>query len=823
MKDLSTVHSLELHVYISHFFIDKKAPIQCKELNCYRDLNGWVGYRRHLLKHHKFRLFDDFEDNAEVIDRSNNENKNKNQVETSDSTDEFQTSDVCDRSENDDNYNNSVIYKERMHKGLISFVGKLYAASNLPRSHVQEIIDDVTELLGDFTSYIRFVMKDILKTSETHEIENLLHVLTAWDASLNELSTETRRLKMLERTGCLIYPKAYTIGAICGEKRVQNRIVKEMISLKAQYIPIKEVLTAFFNLPGVLDCTLKYMNQINNEMKHGLWSNFIQGELWQEKIKKHFKGKIVLPLFIYYDDIEINNPLGTHAVLQKLGAVYFTIPCLPPEFRSTLDNIFLSLIFHASDRSNFSNASIFHVLVDQISDIQREGITVEVGETKHVIYFAMGLFLGDNLGLNTALGFTGSFNANYFCRFCKAHKTQTCSDLTERKDMLRTENEYMSDVDMGVESTGLNENSIWNVIPYFHVVFNFVADVMHDLLEGVLKYDMAHILHHYIIETKTLSLDILNDRLRTFDYQLNNISNKPPLISKKEIEKKCLKMSASEMYNFTFMFCMLVGDLVPHDEVWEFVIILKKILDLVSAKIIQKEYASSLEFLVAEHHSMYLRLFKDRLKPKHHFMVHYGTIMRMSGPLGLLSSMRYESKNRMLKLCATATSSRRNITYTIALKQQLNLCFRLLDRKGFYQRLTFGPISCIDNLASFIDLSKLINSVPLGLTDGCAEVSWVEWKGIKYKVNFCVALNSDELDVPLFGIIELILINEKKEVYFICKILLIVQFDEMLNAYEIEETSYFKCEVIDNLASPWPCMLVKFSDGRTLVTPKYIL
>lgn len=439
------------------------------------------------------------------------------------------------------------------------------------------------------------------------------------------------------------------------KKKVQDRIVKEMISLKAQYIPIRQILTAFFNLPGVLDCTLKYINQINEEMEHGLWSNFIQGELWQEKIKKHFEDKFVLPLFIYYDDIEINNPLGTHAVLQKLGAVYFTIPCLPPEFRSTFDNIFLSLFFHASDRSNFSNASIFHVLVDQINDLQREGIVVEVGEMKHVIYFAMGFFLGDNLGLNTALGFTASFNANYFCRLCKIHKMHSCFDFTERKDMLRTENDYINDVDAGVENTGLNENSIWNVIPYFHVVYNFVADVMHDLLEGVLKYDMIHILNYYIVQSKTLFLHILNDRLRTSDYQLNNISNKPPLILMEEIERKSLKMSANEMYNFTFMFCMLVGDLVSHDDVWEFVIILKKILDLVSTKTIQKECVSLLEFLVAEHHKMYLKLFKDRLKPKHHFMVHYGTIMRMSGPLGFLSSMRYEPKNRILKLCATAT------------------------------------------------------------------------------------------------------------------------------------------------------------------------
>lgn len=238
-------------------------------------------------------------------------NKNKNQFETSDCVlytemnDEFETSDVCEMSNDINNYDLPVIYKERMHEVLMSFVGKLYAAPNLPRSHVQEIIDDVTELFQDFTSQIRPIVENTLKILETHdEIENLLHILTAWDVSLHEVSTETRRLKLLERTGCLIYPKSYTVGGICGEKRVQDRIVKEMISLKAQYIPIRQVLTAFFNLPGVLDCTLKYINQINEEMEHGLWSNFIQGELWQEKIKKHFEDKFVLPLFIYYDDIE---------------------------------------------------------------------------------------------------------------------------------------------------------------------------------------------------------------------------------------------------------------------------------------------------------------------------------------------------------------------------------------------------------------------------------------------------------------------------------------------------------------------------------------
>jgi len=46
------------------------------------------------------------------------------------------------------------------------------------------------------------------------------------------------------------------------------------------------------------------------------------------------KHDIVLLLFVYFDDVEINNPLGSHS--SKLGAVYVTLPCLPLECRSLL-------------------------------------------------------------------------------------------------------------------------------------------------------------------------------------------------------------------------------------------------------------------------------------------------------------------------------------------------------------------------------------------------------------------------------------------------------------------------------------------------------
>ena len=42
-----------------------------------------------------------------------------------------------------------------------------------------------------------------------------------------------------------------------------------------------------------------------------LMKNFTQTELWN-RIKQRFGKKFVIPLFFYYDDFDIDNPLGLH-------------------------------------------------------------------------------------------------------------------------------------------------------------------------------------------------------------------------------------------------------------------------------------------------------------------------------------------------------------------------------------------------------------------------------------------------------------------------------------------------------------------------------
>lgn len=59
-----------------------------------------------------------------------------------------------------------------------------------------------------------------------------------------------------------------------------------------------------------------------------------------------------MPLFMFFDDYNSGNVLGSHSGIHKLGAVYVSTPCLPPYHSTTLSNIFLGLIYTVKTEYN---------------------------------------------------------------------------------------------------------------------------------------------------------------------------------------------------------------------------------------------------------------------------------------------------------------------------------------------------------------------------------------------------------------------------------------------------------------------------------------
>lgn len=491
-----------------------------------------------------------------------------------------------------------------------------------------------------------------------------------------------------------------------------------------------------------------------------------------------------------------------------------------------LENVFVALLCHASDRKNYTNSKVFRILINEINYLQEHGIEVESKTGKKTVFFALGGVLGDNLGLNEILGYTGGFTAHYYCRWCKTIKKDTYTDCFERKGNLRCIADYQDDVNVGMQKSGISEASIWNEVNGFHVYDNCIADLMHDGPGGAFKYDMGHITHHFILKSeKKISLDHLNERLMHFDYLKHGFSNRPPTLLMQEVTEKNLKMSASEMMCYIYAFPFLVGDIVSHDEVWKFYLCLRNIVNIVVAPAVHRDCADLLDVLVSEHHEMYVRLFKDTLKPKHHFMVHWGRVLKASGPLIGLSAYKFESKNRKMKVRAHATYSRKLITYTVCLKEQLEFAYRAVCERGFEQRLEIGPSCLLEDVTDLKDTCDLSTvQVPSDFRAACVETNWVSFKGTHYRVGMCVVVGFDDTySLPIFGEIDRILCNEKSNVCFLYHELQTVCYEENLHAYKLESTGLSKCTLIEDLLSYMPAICVRMADGDLYVALRYAI
>ena len=136
----------------------------------------------------------------------------------------------------------------------------------------------------------------------------------------------------------------------------------------------------------------------------------------------------------------------------------------------------------------FTNTITFKKAIEEIQFLEREGISITIGNETKQIYFVMTLFLGDNLGFHSILGFLESFLANYFCRFCLIQRQNFHTVVNERNCVLRNAKNYETLAAKNFFSVSeIKEICVFNQVDSFHVTDNSIVDPQHDLPEGILR------------------------------------------------------------------------------------------------------------------------------------------------------------------------------------------------------------------------------------------------------------------------------------------------------------------------------------------------
>ncbi|KAK3916850.1 Assembly factor cbp-4, partial [Frankliniella fusca] len=529
----------------------------------------------------------------------------------------------------------------------------------------------------------------------------------------DDVCTERRRFNHLKGLDAYIEPSQYPVGTANVQESVKGQIVIQPISLTGTIISPCKVLKAFLQLPGVLDQIVSYMNGLERE--NDIMENVVQGTLWNEVIKPKFGDKLVLPLTMSFDDVATNKDLGSHATVHKLSACHLTISCLPPVFASVLENLFLVLLFHSADK-DFGMEEVFRPLLEELKTLEEEGIEIKVNNTTIRVYLALCLLIGDNLGLNTILGFVQGFTANYFCRICKCHKEATKIQCYENPEFLRTEQSFNRDVQRNDQvSTGVKSKCIWNELSSFSNTINLYVDIMHDIIEEKISYPE------------------LNDLIQGFYYG-NEFGNKPPLVNEEKIKKdENVGFSASELLCLIRYFPLMIGHKInQEDKVWQFYLCLRELVEMLFAPTFPRSSIPYLIDLIANHHKQYMELSKKDLRPKFHHLVHYGRIIKKIGPLKPIWTMHSEAKYKELRLAAHVISSRVKIDYTLSVKSSLKLCARFTMQKGLVHRFTFAPYSeeiPIEHIAGHLNFKHLVPSSEKTWN----VVKWVNVDGTTYK------------------------------------------------------------------------------------------
>lgn len=189
--------------------------------------------------------------------------------------------------------------------------------------------------------------------------------------------------------------------------------------------------------------------------------------------------------------------------------------------------------------------------------------------------------------------------------------------------------------------TGIREHSIFNYIPHFHVTESSAEDITHNVEEGICHYHVMEILYHFIYDEKYFTLEELNQRMLSFDYDHDEKANVPHSIAKEQFKKRKFSMTASEMSNFMQNITFIIGDLIPEEDVvWHFLLATVKFFDTCYLPSYDDQEIEEWRDLIDYMLRSYQDLFDLTLKPVQHMAIHYPTDTKRYGPLRYARTIR---------------------------------------------------------------------------------------------------------------------------------------------------------------------------------------
>lgn len=107
-----------------------------------------------------------------------------------------------------------------------------------------------------------------------------------------------------------------------------------------------------------------------------------------------------------YDDVVVNNPLGSKVHPHKIGAFYFIIQNLPQYINSSLGGIHVLSLCHTADIQKYGMKAILKPFLLDLSKLESDnGVNIVHNDTHFVLRASIAAVCADGLAAHQLLGF----------------------------------------------------------------------------------------------------------------------------------------------------------------------------------------------------------------------------------------------------------------------------------------------------------------------------------------------------------------------------------------------------------------------------------
>uniref|UniRef100_A0A914XA41 Uncharacterized protein n=1 Tax=Plectus sambesii TaxID=2011161 RepID=A0A914XA41_9BILA len=691
-------------------------------------------------------------------------------------------------------------------------------------SVAQKFVDFVCHGVDDFCNKIvEHLRSEVTKITcreglSPHAEAELQSLLKCVESPLNFLSSTHRREVFFQKTGLCVLPQKIVLGSRSSTKRTRDGFAPQPAQFSMQLIPLRRSLENLFTSEQISSHVKLPSDALLANPNPTVFTRALDGHHMRSLYRRVKEDYVAIEL--YYDDIEVVNPIGTKKGPNKLGVFYYCIRNLPNHMNCHSANIHLLCIGYTMDFKECGYEKIMGILQKEFSELENNGFSYNGRKLKVVLLNV----IGDNLGLNTILGLKQRFWGVHFCRFCHASTETIQTTFVEDQFHLRSKAEFDNLTDQEREhylrEHGLSGSSVLNSLQYFHTFENYSVDLMHDILEGHGQH-IANLVIRHLIRSTALSVDILNRQIAWFPYGRTDRKNRPTEIPADRLRgNPCNTVSqrAAQSWCLLRLLPLLLRRYVSVDDpVWAFYVEFLLLLELLFAPVIAADSLPVLKADIRRHLSQFKQLFPDQqLTPKSHFLVHYPRIIEEMGPPYFFWCMHMEMKHNFLKRYAHINQNYRNLPLTLAKKHQMyaanvvlsgSFIKAELDRGGIEWKVVSAEAWCDSLLLAFPQLSA----------DSLLEATEsLTFLGVEYRFGDVLILDFNlDRNVPVLGRITDI-VEIEGVWYIVVGILTIRGRDADLNAYAVEPGNMFRFVTPGSLVSFHPLDLYEFDEGMLI-------